>query len=184
MIMKNLLIILLAIFETTAYSQCDRYFKKYESLITKTSYYIGKDMRMVNVNAVGGWMDLYTQDGNVYFQASTLISKENTCWDPETSSITLHLESGQKVTLPFGEASYVCDDEGDDVHTGSFLISKENMKLLESSEATEMTVQFKTYFTSVEIPEEVNDDLMNRDIKTFPRKQLKESMTCLMEYGY
>ena len=178
--MKTCITLFLTLCTFLSFSQCEEYFRKYESQIFKTTSYLGKDMRLYDAGTGGGTLDLYTEDSSVFLQPLLPVAKE-TCWDPENSSVTFTLESGDQVVIPFTDSVNDCDNISP---SANFLISKENMKKLEASEAVSFTIKYKTYSETYNIPIEVNDDLMDSSVKAYPRKQLKESMTCLMGYGY
>ena len=178
--MKNSLIVLIIFTSSTALGQCDQYFKKYESMISKTSYYLGKDMRLADAGTIAGSLDLYTDDDKVYLQTLLPVADE-TCWDMENSSITFLLASGAQVMLKLTDVNDECNDISP---SGTFLISPENMTKLENSEARSFIIKYQAYSEEINIPAEVKDDMMDPDIKAYPQKQLKESMTCLKELGF
>jgi len=128
----------LTFFVLVSYSQCEVYFRKYESQIFNTTSYLGKDMRLYSAGAGGGILDLYTKDSSVFLQPLLPVGKE-TCWDFENSSVTFLLESGDQVAIPFTDATNECDNISP---TASFLINRDNMTKLEASEAISFTIKY------------------------------------------
>lgn len=178
--MKHFTTIILALFFAAAgYSQCER-LKKRESKIFNTISYKTDDMRLGNAGGdIGGFFSVFAMD-EVQFQVILPVSQK-TCWDTEKSAITIQLASGEELELPFAEANNDCDDISP---YGVFSISDSHMEKLAITEATQFTVHYKSYAVTYQIPEKVNDDLADPDVKDFPRKRLMKSIGCLIDIGF